>query len=183
MGSKSREVSVHSVRRTQPLVEHLYSPSLFYNKNFSEAALSFRKACRYREAAIADAYNLKEQARLTKSSNSIGTEKTVKAYKLAAEALQECAENTNREKQMPRQRHFKAAADCWIHAGEFVIAAKTYMKASKYELCVDAYRRAGMFDEAVEVVEKHRSDINLRVWDDLRNEACRFYFRVSLNSN
>lgn len=51
------------------------------------------------------------------------------------------------------------AGDCFVRADMLVEAAKEYEKGREYEKSAVSYRKAGSFEDAVRIVQGHRSDV------------------------
>ncbi|OCH88979.1 hypothetical protein OBBRIDRAFT_757238 [Obba rivulosa] len=124
--------------------------SLFNNRRYLQSMHCYERAGKAREKAAARAYYLRELAR---STSAVGSDTTVqsKAFVEAAEAFMTSAEEAVKEK----RSYFRIAAECYVQSGNDAKAANAYFQASEFTLSAQHYRKAGMFDEAVKVIQEH----------------------------
>lgn len=139
---------------------------------------SFERAGRSREAAVADAYYLREQARQIPQSSRLRNSDKFAAYRKAANAFNRCAAGAEQRQKKQRIVWYRNAAECFLHAGEDGKAAVAYVGAAEYTLAARHYRKAGMFDEVVEVIQKHEDKVETTIADRLMNVAKIFYLKV-----
>lgn len=142
---------------------------------------SFERADRPREAAVAFAYYLREQARLIPQPTRLGNSEKSKAYIKAAEAFNSCAANAEVGQKRQRTVWFRIAAECFVNAGEEGKAAESYVNAAEYTLGARYYRKAGMFEHVVEVIQKNQKKIDHDTAEQLMNVSKIFYFKVCLH--
>lgn len=136
----------------------------------------FERASQDRQVAVCRAYYLREQARITNTRNSrqsIATHQ--KAFLVAAEAFNECASVASQEK----TAYYMNAGNCFEHGGEDRKAAQAYLNAEEFTLAAKLYRKSGLFDEAVDVVQSHKDQIPQDVVDGIIGVARLFYFKSS----
>ncbi|EMD41416.1 hypothetical protein CERSUDRAFT_89982 [Gelatoporia subvermispora B] len=126
--------------------------SLFNNRRYLQSMHCYERAGLEREKAAAHAYHLRELARSTPVIGGDTTSQS-KAFSEAAEAFIASAAEAVNEK----RSYYRIAAECFLHSASDRKAAEAYFLASEYTLSAQHYRRAGMFDEAVEVIQKHRN--------------------------
>lgn len=127
--------------------------TLFDHRRYLQAVRCYERANLPREKDVAYAYYLREQARGTaKSKRTTDTTRTV-AYVTAANAfLRSAAVALVREEKLA---YYRNAADCFVEVDEYRKAAAAYLQAEEFTLSAQYYRRGGLFDEAVEVVQNH----------------------------
>ncbi|KAI6137060.1 hypothetical protein F5141DRAFT_1209364 [Pisolithus sp. B1] len=143
--------------------------SLFQHKRYTQAIHCFGRANMPREVRIAKAYHFREVAR------SIGialpTEQQ-RAFAKAAEAFITCASETpGREK----LQYYRTAAECYIGAANDCKAADAYLNAEEYELAAKRYRKAGIFNKTVDVLKFHSEKISRDCSEELLI-VCRLYY-------
>src|ERR1700683_3352895 len=117
--------------------------SLFQHKRYIQAMHCFERAGMHREVAVANAYCLRDQARIIPS----GHRQSEAAFLKAAEAFIECAVAATKEK----RAYYRAAGECFVKYGDNDRAAKAYLCAEEYTLSAQLYRKEGSFDDAVYV--------------------------------
>ncbi|KAK7064824.1 UvrD-like helicase ATP-binding domain-containing protein [Favolaschia claudopus] len=145
---------------------------LFTNKRYRQAKHCFERALLPQQAAMAEAYHLRAEARKCPTSNNrqaIQTRKT--AFLQAASAFMECA------KEEGTRAYFRIAAECFETVGEELLAAEVYLKAQAYTKSAELYRKLGKFDEAVDIVQKHKEEITPAVVSNVTNVARLFYYK------
>jgi hypothetical protein len=138
---------------------------------------SFERANRPRDAAVSFAYYLREQARLIPQSTRPGNKERSNAFVAAAEAFTASAANAEDGQEREQRIWYRTAAECFVSAGEEEKAANAYVKASEYTLGARHYRKAGMFEKVVEVVQKHEEKIEPSVATQLLDVAKIHYFK------
>ncbi|KAJ6577097.1 hypothetical protein B0H10DRAFT_1963249 [Mycena sp. CBHHK59/15] len=145
---------------------------LFANKRYRQAKHCFERALLPRQAAIAEAYYLRQEARKSAGGN---TRKAIEARKSAfleaAAAFLVCA-RVERE-----LAYFRIAGECFEDAGHDLRAAQAYQDAREFTRSAELYRKLGKFDEAVAIVKGHEDDIRPEVVANVINVARLFYFK------
>jgi hypothetical protein len=126
------------------------------------------------EALIADAHFLREEARKVSSENARHRDYQ-QAYLIAAEAFIKSATASTQSRR--RQTYFRNAADCFERADELPRAAEASIAVEEYTAGLKLYRKAGMFDEAVDVLRGHRENIDNAVAEAVVNVAKLQYLR------
>ena len=139
---------------------------------------SFERAGRSQQAAVAYAYNLREQARLTPQSSRPGNSEKSTSYIKAANAFSSCAADADEGQRRQRIVWYRNAAECFVHAGEDGKAAAAYDSAAEYTLAAGHYRKAGMFDKVVEVIQENENKVETAVIDRLIDVASIFIPKV-----
>ncbi|KAI0762352.1 hypothetical protein C8Q74DRAFT_1336826 [Fomes fomentarius] len=140
--------------------------SLFNNRRYPQAMHCYERAGMTRERAVAQAYHLRERARSASPSQR-------EAYVTAAEAFLASARDAITEK----NAYYRIAAECFAHCEDHARAAKAYFDASEYDLAAQYYRKAGNFDEAVEVIRSHKSDMSPSVVENITEVSKLFFLR------
>ncbi|KAJ7630373.1 hypothetical protein FB45DRAFT_915319 [Roridomyces roridus] len=145
---------------------------LFANKRYQQSKHCFDRARRPREAAMAGAYYLRQEARKSSGGTSrkaIEARKT--AFLAAANAFVDCARE---EHTIP---YFRIAAECFEDAGDDLKAAQTYKEAKEYTRSTELYRKLGHFDDAVDLLKHHKDEIRPEVVNNVTNVARLYYFK------
>jgi tetratricopeptide (TPR) repeat protein len=131
--------------------------TLFDHRRYLQAVRCYERANLPREKDVAYAYYLREQARgTTKTGRTTDISRTI-AYTAAADAfLRSASVAAVREETLA---YYRNAAECWAEIDEYRKAAAAYLHAEEFTLSAQHYRRCGLFDEAVAVVQEHRHGI------------------------
>lgn len=153
---------------------------MFFSKRYGQASVAFQNAKRPREAAVCDAYLLREKARSQPSTAVVQREK---AFIDAAVAFDTCAQSAPPKLEEERQAYYRNAGDCFSEGRKLDEAGKSYVKAGKYTLAARAYRKGGHFDEMVEVLQLYGDSIDSKEVHRLTQVAQMFYFKVSTISD
>ncbi|KAI6094857.1 hypothetical protein EDD16DRAFT_1502638 [Pisolithus croceorrhizus] len=144
--------------------------SLFQHKRYTQAMHCFARANMPREVRIAEAYHFRELARAT-IGIALLTEQQ-RAFSKAAEAFVTCASETpGREK----LQYYRTAAECYVRAAEDREAADAYLNAEEYELAAKRYRKAGIFNKTVDVLKSHSEKMSRDCSEELLT-VCRLYY-------
>ncbi|KAI6137063.1 hypothetical protein F5141DRAFT_66140 [Pisolithus sp. B1] len=144
--------------------------SLFQHKRYTQAIHCFRRANMPREVRIAEAYHFRELARATVGVSPVGEQR--RAFAKAADAFVKCSsEAPSRE----RLQYYRTAAECYIRAADDRKAADAYLNAEEYELAAKRYRKAGIFNRTVDVLKSHSKKISRDCADELLT-VCRLYY-------
>ncbi|KAL5518531.1 hypothetical protein ACEPAH_213 [Sanghuangporus vaninii] len=121
----------------------------FKKMQYREAIRCFNRAKLFLERDIAEAYELRHQAR--NISRSKTQEAHIDAFKQAAHAFCSCAEKSS--DQRIQKTYFRNAAECFIDAQAIDQAAMLYEKAREYTIAAKCYAKAVMFDDAIRIIE------------------------------
>ena len=136
----------------------------------------FERAGLNREVAVSRTYYLREQTRLTPTHISKqGSSLREKAFSIAADAFLSCAVSASTEKE--KKAYLRSAADCFENALDDLKAAHAYTQAEEFTTAAKLYRKCAKFDEAVDIVTKHRPFIELEVAENIIDAAKLFYFK------
>ena len=135
---------------------------LFSRHQYDQATKAFRRANLPREAAIANAYQLRVLAqRDTKTS--------VQSFCRAADAFNACASDSSNEKEI--KSFFQIAGDCYLKSKKYPQAAKAYEIARLFTQAISCYLAARFLDEAVSVLKMHEETVEAGVAERVRNIA------------
>lgn len=142
---------------------------------------AFERADMAREAKIAYTHHLRETARLIPPTNKENLLTRRKAFHDAAESFLVCARGAKGKEQ---KVYYHNAGDCYEQGGncsdkveDYGLAARAYECAKEYNPAVKLYRKSGMFDEAVNIVQHHRHEVEKELADSVLDVARLFYFR------
>ncbi|KAI9436974.1 hypothetical protein H4582DRAFT_1853973 [Lactarius indigo] len=147
--------------------------TLFSHKRYFQAMHSYERAGMPREKDIAYAYHLREQARGIPVRNRLGDNKRRDAYTEVARAFLASA----REATIFRERseYYRIAAEAFLVLEDHAQAAQAFENASKFTEAAQNYRRAGMFDATVSVIQNHGDFMDSSVASQLTDVA-RYYY-------
>lgn len=151
---------------------------MFFNKRYAQASIAFQRAGRTREAAICDAYILREKARLVSTTTSAAR---VRAFTTAANAFITCARDSPSKQVNERMAYYGAAGECYSEAHDPKNAGDNYRLARQYAAAARNYREGGYFDEMVEVVTQHGNTLDSGLRERLTMAAQMHYFKVYSN--
>jgi len=153
----------------------------FDQEQFAQARRAYEKASLPRAAAVANAYHLREIARNCSAGPSRALlERRMNAFTNAAEAFLCCA---GEAVQTPED-YYRAAAGCFEKAGDsptgasiyLAKAARTYLLAKCFTNAAQLFKKAAMFDEAIEVITKYAGKVEERVAAQIKDVARLRYF-------
>lgn len=155
--------------------------TLFNNRRYLQAMHAFERADMAREAKIAYTHHLRETARLIPPTNKENLLARRKAFRDAAESFLVCAGSAKGKEQ---KVYYHNAGDCYEQGGncsdkveDYGLAARAYEYAKEYNPAVKLYRKSGMFDEAVNIVQHHRHEVEKDLAGSVLDVARLFYFR------
>ncbi|KAG1738617.1 uncharacterized protein EDB91DRAFT_1249139 [Suillus paluster] len=144
--------------------------SLFLHKLYSQAMHCFQRGGLLREVKVCEAYILREAARSSVGVASPNVQQ--KAFITAADAFADCgAAATGNEK----RQYYRTSADCYVRGGKDLKAADTYLAAQEFGLAAKRYRKAGSFDRTLRVLTDYRTMIPEETATGLWT-ACRLYY-------
>ncbi|KAI6095427.1 hypothetical protein EV401DRAFT_1188199 [Pisolithus croceorrhizus] len=124
---------------------------LFNTGQFQEAARRFERAKYLRQHQIAEAYRLREVAISTLQAGE-----RHEAFVAAAEAFVQCAGDTLDAEKTGFHRE---AAKCYALADRVHKAVECYIAADDFSGAAEQYRKAGCFDEIVQILSRHPEKI------------------------
>lgn len=130
--------------------------NLFRKRQYSEAMHGFERAGLHHERQVSLAYLLRDQARATPANPRVGISQAV-AFSEAAKAFIEAAAEA--EDGSEQRTYYRIAGECYTRTGDDRKAGCAFRSAQEYALAAQHFRRAGSFDEAVQVVKEHEDDI------------------------
>ena len=151
---------------------------MFLNKRYAQASVAFLRAGRKREAAICDAYLLREKARSVSATTS---EARIQAFIPAANAFATCADDSPLKQVRERLTYYGIAGECYSEARKFKKAGDNYRMAEQYAAAARAYREGNRFDELVEVITQHGKALDSGLLERLTKVAQMYYFKVYLD--
>ena len=152
---------------------------MFLNKHYAQASVAFRRAGRDREAAICDAYLLRDKAR---SMSTAASAARVQTFITAANAFFHCARDSPPKQAKERLVYYGIAGECYLEGHDLKNAGDSYRMAERYTAAARTYREGGHFDEMVEVITRHRAAIDGGLLERLTMAAQMHYFKVDFNS-
>lgn len=131
----------------------------------------FERASLPRMVAICEAFQLREVARATVGVASPKAQEA--AFHTAADAFTKSGNDAppGRDK----LQYYRNAAECYVRAGRDQEAAIAYVSAEEYDLGARRFRKAGLFDETLEVLHKHSRRISSDSSEELYN-VCRLFY-------
>ena len=141
---------------------------MFFNKSYEQASIAFRRAGRNREAAICDAYLLREKARATSTTASAAR---VQAFVIAAEAFIDCAQHSPSERANECLAYYGAAGECYSEVHDLKRAGDNYRMAQQYDEAARSYQEGGHLHELVEVITQHGNAMDGGLLERLRLAA------------
>ena len=130
---------------------------------------------------MANAYQLREIARSCSTGPPRALFETrMKAFANASEAFLSCA----REAIQTPEDYYRAAAGCFENAGDSPYgaltylpeAARTYLLAECFTSAAQLFRKAAMFDEAIEVISRYPEKVEKSVATQIKEAARLRYF-------
>jgi hypothetical protein len=149
---------------------------MFDNGRYSQASVAFLRAGRDREAAICDAYLLREKAR----SISITTSTTrIQAFVTAASAFITCAQDSPRVNE--RLAYYGAAGECYLEAHDLKKAGDNYRMAEQYDEATLAYLEGGYFNGVAAVIIRHGNTLESGLRERSTMITRMYYFKVYFN--
>jgi len=148
---------------------------MFLNKRYAQASVAFLRAGRKREAAICDAYLLREKAR---SISTTAGETRVQAFIAAADAFVVCAEDSPSKQVRERLTYYGTAGECYVEGRKFKNAGDNYITAEQYSAAARAYREGDHFDELADVITQHKGALDSRLLERLTKVTQMYYFKV-----
>jgi len=131
---------------------------MFFNKHYAQASIAFQRAGRNREAAICDAYLLREKAQLMSTTISAAR---VQAFVTAANAFTTCAQDSPSKQINERLAYYGAAGECYSEARDLKHAGDSYQMAKKYATAARMYQEGGYFDKMVEIITQHNNALEV----------------------
>src|SRR5579872_6568883 len=123
------------------------SCSLFRSGYYAQASVAFRQATRKIEAALCNAYHLRENAFLVVDGTA-----RIEAFGTVADAFFACAQCFTPKQAKAQLTCYETAGDYYSKAQSMKKAGDSYKMAEKYSKAASAYREGGFVDEIIEVI-------------------------------
>lgn len=130
----------------------------FSNRLFLEASFCFKKAEMKWWADVAQAYHDRQEAMRLAEKHPNRLTAFLDVAQTFGRLVQE--RNTTEDSESLRLL-FLNAAECYAILPDHASAANAFLRARRYTDAAYHYRMAGMFDEAIEVLNLHRIDPDL----------------------
>jgi hypothetical protein len=146
---------------------------MFDNGRYPQASIAFRRAGRDREAAICDAYLLREKAQLISTTKSVAR---IQAFVTAANAFITCARDTSRVNE--RLAYYGISGECYLEARDLRKAGDSYRMAEQYNEAVRAYMEGGYLNGVAVVITQHGNALESGLRERLTMVAQMYYFKV-----
>ncbi|KIY72674.1 hypothetical protein CYLTODRAFT_449643 [Cylindrobasidium torrendii FP15055 ss-10] len=149
--------------------------TMLLRKNYYNAKICFTRAKLPAMAALANAYNMRQQAWEIPESPPSRLQDRLQALRAAGTAFLGCA-NDPRGKN--HRRSFNIAAQCFEDGGDTIGAARAYRSAGEFDKSVTLFRDLKEFDDAVEIVEAHREEMQIELVESVYKRARLEYFQT-----
>ncbi|KAF7306321.1 UvrD-like helicase ATP-binding domain-containing protein [Mycena indigotica] len=143
---------------------------LFDKGLFSNARLCFQRAFMPHEAAISNAYALREEA----EEMFAKPRETKLKFVEAGNAFLSCAKSTTDTE--TSWEYAAIAGDCFERGDSLLCGVEAFTLARKFDKVATFYRKLGMFDEMVQTIQQH-PEIDTTTSKALINVARLFYFK------
>ncbi|KAG8982213.1 hypothetical protein FRB93_008309 [Tulasnella sp. JGI-2019a] len=143
---------------------------LFAHKRYPQSLFCFERAGMPLETAIVKAYNNRQNAQRLSARDAERSSTMV-----AAAVAFESAASLSAKMPSQKRKLLRAAAECFLEAGRRIDAAKLYYEAEAFTDSAIQYRKANVFDEAVKIVQSHRSQMKPTVADEIMSVSRFFY--------
>ena len=161
----------HLAVSSTPEEWELFGQDLFKHKRYPQAMHCFARALLPRMVAICEAFHLREVAR---AKVGVATQKAQQdAFLTAADAFTASGNDAPRGKD--KLQYYHNAAECYVRAGDDRKAAIGYLSAQEYDSAARRFRKAGLFDETLEVLHKHSQKIPSESSEELYT-VCRLFY-------
>jgi tetratricopeptide (TPR) repeat protein len=151
---------------------------LFATGNYLQAMHCFEKAGQPGKVAVSHAYHLRSQARKMIVTSLKQEESQWHAYESAAKGFIKCAKAAT----IDQLDYYRIAGECFSQARQPKRAAKAFLLAKEYTPALQQYRKAGLFDDAVDVLCKHRARIDDVVAEEFTDIARLYYLKSETTS-
>lgn len=145
--------------------------ALFDKRQYMQAIKCYERAGLDRERKVAEAYYHREQAR----AKTIDDTTRISSFRTVADQFDRCAMGS--DKRAEKSAYYRIAAECYAAAMDVRRAAQAYLYAEEYTLAAQYFRKANVFDKAVEVVQTYSARVDPKVADTIISVAKLFYCR------
>ncbi|KAK0456957.1 hypothetical protein EV421DRAFT_103155 [Armillaria borealis] len=149
---------------------------LFNAKRFSQAKHCFDKAKLPFQASIANAYDLRAEARKVIGTSRQNVLERRSCFAKAAFSFEECARVSSKAHSKDSMTYLRICGECFEQADQKDRAAEMFFKAKEYTHAAELYRDIGKFDEAVEIVKDHEDEMSPIVVENVIRLARLAYF-------
>jgi hypothetical protein len=149
---------------------------MFDSERYSQASVAYLRAGRDREAAICDAYLLREKARSISTTTSTAR---IQAFVTAANAFVTCAQDSPRANE--RLVYYGIAGECYSEARDLKRAGDSYRMAEQYDEAALAYLEGGHFNGVAAVLIRHGNALPSGLRERLTMVTRMYYFKVYFN--
>jgi hypothetical protein len=152
---------------------------LFDHKRYPQAMHCFARASRPWMVATCEAFQLREVARAKVGVAPLKVQQD--AFLAAADAFVAVALGANdappddAPSVKDKLQYYRNAADCYMRAGDDRKAADAYLDAHEYDLAARRFRKGGLFDKMLEVLDKHSQKIPSESSEELYT-VCRLFY-------
>jgi hypothetical protein len=124
-----------------------------------------------RMVAICEAFHLREVARAKVGVAPLKAQQD--AFLIAAGAF--VASGNDAPPSKEKFQYYRNAADCYVRAGDDRKAADAYLNAREYDLAARRFRKVGLFDKTLEILNKHSQKISSESSEELYT-VCRLFY-------
>jgi len=128
-----------------------------------QAMFCFEHAGLRLERSIAHAHWLRRSAQRIALQHGQGASKN-EAYLRAAESFVVCAGLYSSP--LGKRKHFVLAAESFLAAGKYHASAQAYTGAEKFTQAAQQFKRAGLYDEAADVILLHPGKVDPKVAEE-----------------
>ncbi|KAI0089815.1 hypothetical protein BDY19DRAFT_86920 [Irpex rosettiformis] len=149
---------------------------LFDKKRYLQASRSYERANMMRERDVAHAYFLREQARRIPRTRGTVANPRRSALLVVAKEFYNAARATSLRSE--KLAYYRIAAESYFEADSFEQAGKAYLLAEEHTRAAQVFRQGGLFDEAVDAIEKHRDKVKPEEAENILNVAKLHYFKI-----
>ncbi|KAG8924689.1 hypothetical protein FRC02_010261, partial [Tulasnella sp. 418] len=144
--------------------------AFFQQKLYDLSISAFRRAKLKTEEAIAEAFKTRSEAEGLSSTHSGRS----RAWELAAHAF-DSAQHLSQENELQQRRLRLMTAECYTEVPDYARAATLFELLGQYTRAILLYRKAGLVDNAMEVIHSHRDDVEPPVIKQTESIAKVFY--------
>jgi tetratricopeptide (TPR) repeat protein len=146
---------------------------LFNQKRYAHAMQCFKRASLQKEAAVANAYLLREDAQAMPSGEHGDEFPRTQAFTDAAEAFIKSAASAT----LQQITYYRIAAECFQECAKLSQAARSYIDAREFDHGAQIYLDAGMHSHAIRVIHEHKRDMRHDIVDQILFKCRLYYFQ------
>jgi hypothetical protein len=161
----------HLAVSSTPAEWESFGHDLFKHKRYPQAMHCFARASLPRMVAICEAFHLREVARAKVGVAPLKAQQD--AFLIAAGAFVGSGNDAPPSKE--KFQYYRNAADCYVRAGDDRKAADAYLNAREYDLAARRFRKVGLFDKTLEILNKHSQKISSESSEELYT-VCRLFY-------